>query len=420
VKSAALSGAGGDAPDAAQARERWVNGLIGAGHLLSHFYIFALPPLFPLLKAEFGVSYVELGLAMTAYNLLGGVLQAPVGFLVDRLGPRRVLLSGLCLTAASVMLMGFVDTYAMLLVLALVAGLGNSVFHPADYAILTGSIDPNRLGRAFSLHTFAGYLGSALAPVTMLALAQWADWRMALSVSGAVGLAVLAVMIVRREVLQGEDISAKDVTETETQSNSTSSNGGIAVVLSPAVLLFLLYFILFAMGSSGLTAFTVSALINLHGLGLEQANAALTAHLFGMVGGILLAGIIADRYVRHLVTAAGSLVLAAVSLTLVVVLTPPGWVLIVIMTVAGVGLGGVLPVRDLMIRAVTPPGQSGKVFGFVFVGYAIGSSTAPVLYGWFLDAGAPALVFFAAAGFAMVALGALIVARRVGDKAANN
>ena len=194
--------------------ERWAISLISAGHYLSHFYGLALPPLFPLLKMEFGVSYIELGLAMTAYGFLGGILQAPVGFLVDHLGPRRVLLWGLCLISTSVMLMGFVDSYWMLLVLAVFAGLGNSVFHPADYAILAGSIGEKRLGRAYSVHTFSGFLGGACAPVAMLTIAAYTDWRTALIVTGGIGLLVLAVMTVRRRVLVGESHSESEVRPT--------------------------------------------------------------------------------------------------------------------------------------------------------------------------------------------------------------
>ena len=376
--------------------ERWALGLISSGHFLSHFYGLALPPLFPMLKAEFGVSYLELGLAMTAYGLLGGIVQAPVGFLVDRLGPRRVLLVGLALISGAVLLMGFVLSYWMLLVLAVFAGLGNSVFHPADYAILAGSIREKRLGRAYSMHTFSGFLGGACAPVGMLALAAYSDWRTALIVAGAVGLVMLVVMAFRREVLVGEGGSESK--------SAPAASGGIALLLTPPVLLFLTFFTLYGMASGGLLAFTVSGLINLHGVALETANTALTGHLFGVVGGILLAGVIADRFPKHMITAAGALFLAAVASALPVLGAPPVIVLIAIMTMAGVGLGAVLPPRDLMLKALTPAGQTGKVFGFVFVGYSLGVSVSPLLLGAFLDAGMPTMVFLGSAGFAALSL----------------
>ncbi|MBT7664874.1 MAG: MFS transporter, partial [Rhodospirillaceae bacterium] len=189
---------GRQAPEIApKTQERSVVGLISIGHFFSHFYGLALPPLFPILKAEFGVSYIELGFAMMAYGLLGGLIQAPVGFLVDNLGPRRVLLFGLGLNAVAILLMGFVDQYWMLLLFAVIAGLGNSVFHPADYAILSNKIHTDRLGRAFSVHTFSGFLGGACAPVAILALAGLTDWRTALIASGVAGLAALGLLISR-------------------------------------------------------------------------------------------------------------------------------------------------------------------------------------------------------------------------------
>lgn len=394
--------------------ERWVVGLIGAGHFLSHFYLLALPPLFPLLKAEFGVSYIELGLAMTAYNLLGGVLQAPVGFLVDHLGPRRLLLAGLGLNAVCVGLMGLVDSYSVLLMLAVVAGLGNSVFHPADYAILSGSIRPERLGRAFSAHTFSGFLGGACAPVAVLALAQWTDWRTALIAIGIAGVAVWVLVALRRDVLNGEDAPAAERTgnsDTESTAPQPARRQGLQLLLSPAVLLFLAFFILYGMVSGGLTAFTVSALINFNGLGFEQSSAALTGYLFGIVGGILLGGFIADKFPRHLLTSVVALALTAAVVVLPALIAGPGVALIAIMALAGVGMGAVLPPRDLMIRAMTPPGESGKVFGFIFVGYAIGGSVAPVLFGWLLDIGQPDMVFLLAAGLAVASLCAVVAAR---------
>ncbi|MDD9878475.1 MAG: MFS transporter [Magnetovibrio sp.] len=403
----------GTPPDApARGRERWVVGLIGAGHFLSHYYALALPPLFPILKAEFGVSYLELGLAMTAYSLLGGLLQAPVGFLVDHLGPRRVLLAGLGLNAAAVLCMGFADAYWVLLVLAVLAGLGNSVFHPADYAILSGSIDGTRLGRAFSAHTFAGFLGGACAPVGMLALAQWSDWRTALIAAGLVGLAVFAAMAVKRGVLRGEGGAAPSPAETA-DAPGAAMPSGVSLLMSAPVLLFLAFFIVYGMASGGLTAFTVSALVDLHGLGLDAANAALTGYLFGIVGGILLGGVIADRFPRHLLSASVALLVVAAAVLPPALLDLPGIALIGLMVLTGVGMGAVLPPRDLMIRAFTPAGQTGKVFGFIFVGYSIGGSTAPVLMGWLLDAGQPAWVFILSAVFALMSILTVAAAQRL-------
>jgi MFS family permease len=169
-------------------------------------------------------------------------------------------------------------------------------------------------------------------------------------------------------------------------------------------LLFLAFFILYGMASGGLLAFTVSGLIDLHGLGLDTANTALTGHLFGVVGGILLAGFVVDKYPRHIVTASAALILAAVATLLPVFVGPMEGILIVIMIAAGVGLGAVLPARDLMLKAIIPAGQTGKVFGFVFVGYSIGVSLAPLLLGSLLDAGMPAMVFSISAGFAVLSL----------------
>ena len=218
----------GDAPVAG--RERWTLSLISLGHFFSHYYGLVLPPLFPFLKAEFGVSYIELGLAMTAYMLLGGIMQSPVGFLVDRIGPRSVLLAGLALNVFAVLFMGFVGSYWMLLFLAVLAGLGNSVFHPADYAILNGTIRESKLGRAFAIHTFSGFLGGACAPVTVLVLAQWTDWRTAVIATGVAGLIALAIMYWRRDRLE--------VTDTKTMLNAVirfSLNHRLPIVAAAGV-----------------------------------------------------------------------------------------------------------------------------------------------------------------------------------------
>jgi MFS family permease len=376
--------------------------LVSIGHFFSHYYGLLLPPLFPFLKAEFGVTYLQLGLAMTAYGLLGGIAQAPVGFLVDRVGPRMVLLVGLAMNTCAVLLMGFADSYWLLLSFAVLAGLGNSVFHPADYAILNSSIREKALGRAFSIHTFAGFLGGACAPVSVLVLAQWTSWRTALIIAGLTGLVALAIMVWNRNLLG--DASPTKPNEDVSSVSATHDRRGVRLLLSLPVLLFLLFFILYGMSSGGLIAFIGAGLVQIHHVSLTDANTALSAHLFGVVAGILMAGFIADRFTRHMVTATCALLLAAGATALVVVVPSSPLLLIALLTASGIGLGAVLPARDLMIRALAPPGEVGKVFGFVFVGYSIGLSAAPILFGWFLDIDQAALVFVLAAACALLAL----------------
>ncbi len=391
--------------------DSWIIGLISTGHFLSHFYYLALPATFLFLKDEFGVSYAELGLAMTAYSLLGGLVQAPVGFMVDHFGPRRVLLVGLGLNATAVVLIGYADAYWVLLVLAVIAGLGNSVFHPADYSILSGSISEGKLGRAFSIHTFSGFLGGACAPLTMLAIAEFSDWRTAFIATGLVGVAVWAVMLLRSGMFVGETGSTE-----KTAPNGTTDKRGLRLLMTAPVLLFLSFFIFYGMASGGLVAFTASSLINLHGLSVDLANTALTGHLFGVVGGIFFAGFIVDRFYRHGITAAGAMILATAFVLFPLIAGLPHIALIVIMIVVGIGLGLVLPPRDLMVREMTPPGQIGKVFGFVFVGFAVGSGITPLFFGWLLDSGMPEMVFVIAAFFMAIALCSIIAARKLSQR----
>ena len=195
-----------------------------------------------------------------------------------------------------------------------------------------------------------------------------------------------------------------------------SGGSGLRLVLSPPVLLFMAYFVLYGMAGGGLTAFTVTGLIKLHGTGLDIANGALTAYLFGIVIGILVGGLIADRFQNHMLTSTVGLIVVALAAISPTVVTSPAYIFMPILATAGFGMGVILPARDLMIRKIVPAGDSGKVFGFIFVGYSIGGSLAPLLNGWLLDLGNPKMVFQISAGFAILALIALTLAKLMSSK----
>src|SRR5216684_1790800 len=153
--------------------------LIGAGHMVSHFLQLTLPPLFPLLKSEFDVSWVALGLVSSVFYCASGVMQTVSGFFVDRLGARRVLLTGMTLFAGAIAAAGLAPSYWMLLPAAAAAGAGNSVFHPADYSMLNATVSPRRIARAYSVHGISGNIGWVLAPALVMPVTYLAGWRVA-------------------------------------------------------------------------------------------------------------------------------------------------------------------------------------------------------------------------------------------------
>src|SRR5450631_1859042 len=179
---------------------------ISTAHWVSHFHLLVLPMLFPFLKQQLGVGYIELGLALTVFAVVSGLTQAPMGYLADHIGARRILLMGLTLGGLALILLGLHLSYSWLIASAVLLGLANSVYHPADYAILSAHMDASRMGRAFSIHIFAGFLGGAVAPAIMAALVTMTGGNGALIVAGAVGpLAALLLIVVGVP-----DASAKD------------------------------------------------------------------------------------------------------------------------------------------------------------------------------------------------------------------
>jgi MFS family permease len=388
-------------------------GLISTGHFLSHFYFLTLPPLFPYLKEAFGVSYTELGLMMTLTYGASALAQVPVGFLVDRVGARIVLTGGLALLALGFGLVGVAPTFIAVILCTMIAGLGHSVFHPADYAILNSSISPARIGRAFSIHTFAGHLGSAMAPASMIALAAWIGWRHSLVVAGVFGITVLLLMMTQWSSLRDDAIpqkkGKKDKAGTSADDVSpTPQRSGLALLFSKPMLLFFLFFATLSMTSTGMQAFSVAALVTLHDMPVAAASTALTVYLFCSAAGILLGGEIADRFNRHNLVASIVFVLTAVFSLALAWFSLPFALLLAIMVAMGLGQGIIRPARDMMLRSAAPKGSAGKVFGFVSAGISVGSAVAPIPFGYLLDTGRAEWVFYLMAIFMTIALVAVL------------
>jgi len=388
-------------PSAAIGREIRAISLVGFGHFLSHFYMFGLVPLFVAISADLNVTNLQLGAILTSYNVATGVLQTPMGILVDKFGARRVLIGGLFVTSAAFGLSGFTSSYWELLALFFVAGAGNSVFHPADYVILTASVDESRQGRAYSMHSFGGSLGTAAGPAVMVILMTQTDWRTALIIAGSVGVLLSLIFVFSGDTLR-EDAATKQKTRSETPLRSMINRG--------VVLLFLFY-VLTSSANIGLTAFAPIYLPALYGVTVETAAYILSVLLFSNALGTLFGGWLADKTPRHDLVLVVSFSIYATLLAIVGTALIPVFLVVGAFVLGGFVRGIVNPSRDMMVRAVAPAGALGTVFAFVSTGFNVGQGIAPLAYGALLDGNLTNEVLYLSAAFMVASILLLLFSR---------
>ncbi|MGB6236865.1 MAG: MFS transporter [Bradyrhizobium sp.] len=355
-------------------------GAISAAHWVSHFHIFALPMLFPFLKQQLNVGYIELGFALTVFAVSSGLTQAPIGYLADHIGARKILLMGLCLGGAALIGLGLHLTYSWLIVSAAVLGLANSVYHPANYAILSAHMNEARMGRAFSVHTFAGFLGGAVAPAVMAGLVAMVGGHGALIAAGAIGPLVALFIF-------GVGIPDAHAADRRTGGGSRQS------VVTPALAALTIFFLLLSLSNAGISNFGVVALMSGYGATFSAANLALTAYLGASAAGVLAGGFLADHTDRHGQVAAVCFAVNAAILLVIAVSNLPQLPLIGLMGLAGFLSGVIAPSRDMMVRDAAPPGAAGRAFGIVSTGFNIGGIISPLLFGWIMDRNLPHWVF---------------------------
>jgi MFS transporter, FSR family, fosmidomycin resistance protein len=380
------------------AKDVKIIGLVSLAHLCSHLTQIAPAPLFLVLRQEFDVSYAALGMMISVFYGVSGVFQAWAGTLVDRFGARRLLLAGLVCLAAGIALMATAPSFWMMIVAAIVAGIGNSVFHPSDLAILSTKVSQGRLGRAFSAHAMSGTIGYGVGALLVGTLAEFVSWRWAL---GAVVIWILTVLAIVG--VFGAELETRERARASAGPASIDA-GYLAVVGNTVVISAFCYFTLMAAATTGVNGFGATALTQLFDLRIALASSAITAYVIGQVGGIFCGGFLADRTTRHDLVAMAGLTLSGLFLLFVLAAGPGFPALIMSLAIAGFAGGVTGPSRDILVRRIAPSGRSGRVFGFVYSGFDIGSAAIPLLCGMLLDHNLPTAVFVSAAALMFIAV----------------
>lgn len=391
-----------------------VIGLVGLAHSVSHFFHLILAPLFPWLKDAFSLSYAELGFLMTVFFIVSGIGQALAGFVVDRIGARSVLFFGMACLAVSALVLSMAHSYSALLFGSMLAGLGNSVFHPSDFTLLNKKISASRLGHAFSVHGISGNLGWAAAPVFLTSIALLSDWRTALFAAAFIPAAVLALLVLYRGLLNTDEVQASVTASSRAEPASESM---LAFLRLPSVWMCFAFFLITAMALGGIQSFSAPSLRELYGMSLASASVGFTAYMLASAAGMVWGGFIAAKTTKHERTIAVAFAIAGCVAVVIAAGAVPAWMAVVLMGAIGFGAGVAGPSRDLLIRAASPKNATGRVYGVVYSGLDIGLAVSPLLFGALMDANHPASVFI---GIGVFQVMALITAVSVGTNAARN
>jgi MFS family permease len=376
--------------------------------------------MFPWLRDAFALSYAELGLLMSVFFVVSCIAQATSGFLVDRIGARPVLFSGIALLILAALTYSQSNGYAMLLMGAVIAGCGNGIFHPEDYTLINHKVSPPNLPYAYSMHGVTGYLGWAAAPAFMVAIAQFSDWRIAFLSAAFLEACILTILWLNKSYLLDDVKERREQSHASTQAANPDSSpeSAFAFLKLPAVWLCWIFFFFSMASTSSLQSFAPSALFNIYQIPIDVGSYYITLLALGSAGGVLFGGYLAAK-----LRAPERIVSSCLSVTIVMcILLATGLVspsiIPFIFCALGFGYGVVAPSRDLLVKAATPKGVSGRVYGIVYSGIDLGAAVGPFIFGFFMDAGLPKALFLGIAMFQLMIIPTVFkVSSRLSPKA---
>ncbi len=390
-------------------REIWTVALVSIAHFFSHFFVLSIPSALPMIREDFGVSNLAVGAIVMGYAISSFVWQYPMGVGSDRYGATPFIIGGLTVVSLGIFSFGLAPSIWVMVAITLINGTADSVFHPADYTIITAKVRPQWLGRCYAIHTTTGFLGFAMAPIAMsFLLAHW-DWRTAFHIIGATGLVFAAILFLTQRLYKG-------VAYNPAEDSLKAPTGVLSFLTHPAILLMFLFYLTSTLSQNAIQSFGNSAIIAIFPVDLILANGALAAYMWGITIGVLSGGIVADRMGRLDIVASGAYVIAAALLCLIAFGVLNFISVAAALFFTGFMVGVVMPARDIMVKSITPAGATGKAFGFVSSAFGLGGTIGPAIYATLMDMGMPQGIFIGAAIMMLVAIGFALASTAVGRR----
>ncbi|MGC4393965.1 MFS transporter [Hydrogenophaga sp. T2] len=391
-----------------------VIGLVGLAHACSHFSHLLLAPLFPVFIRDFGLSFADVGLLMTVFFVISGVGQALSGFLVDRVGARPVLFTAIACFLLAALAASQAAGYGGLMLVAVLAGLGNAPFHPCDFTILNQRVSPARLGHAFSAHGLTGSLGWALAPTFLVGITALSDWRTAYHAAALLYVAVLALLWWQRDKLL-TDV----VVRAPQAAGGPPAGGDLGFLRLPVVWWCFTFFLFSTMTLAVVQSFAPSVLQALHGVSMQAATLTVSAYMLCSAAGMFAGGFLIAHAQRRALSSDTIVAWSMGAGAGLMLLCATGWLggtgTVVVLALTGFAVGVAGPSRDMLIKRATPKGATGRVYGTVYSGLDVGFAIAPLVFGVLMDRGWYAATI---AGGALALLLAVVAALGVGKRIA--
>ena len=369
--------AGADAPQRRSFQEVWV---VSIGHTLTHWYPATFYLLLPLIGAELGLSYSQIGFILTCQFAAGAISNVPGGIFVDTVGRKGLLMAlSLFWIGFPYFMMGFSHAYWMMLACAILLGVGNNLWHPTAIPWLANRF-PERKGLVMSFHSMGGNVGDALAPLVVGGLLTIFSWRDVVLLNVIPGIAMSALILFYIGRLYKAEKSAGAAAKKPVPMTGAERMKSIAALLTNRAVVTL------SVGST-FRAMTQSALLTFLPVYLARDMGYSPLWIGACMFALQAAGFIAAPIAGHLSDTMGrrQVVASSMAMTALVLLAMifAGGTIWFVVLVAALGffLFAVRAVLQAWLLDATPPGLGGSAIGILFGAQAAGAAVGPICAG---------------------------------------